>query len=145
MDPSEVLGTFASVPRFLAAAGRPFNLAPGGDMLACRYDDPRLSAVVAMRRLATVAGGEWLAASVPICRVEALHLRAALVANDELPIGVLAVREGVVLLRQTFPLASLSAALLEEALAALVATAALLVAASATAAGGEAAYRYLFR
>ncbi len=148
MDPSEAMTSFACVPRYLHATGRAFTLSPDADLLQCRYEDTRVSAVVAMRRLTSRAGGDWLAASVPICPVDQIRLRAALVANDALAIGALALREGVVLLRQTLPLHGLTFDDFEHTLRALVRTAALLIATAATMAGDtdrDTAYRYLFR
>jgi hypothetical protein len=148
VDPSQQMVSFASVPRYLQATGRAFTLAPDADLLQCRVDDQQVSAIVAMRGLISRAGSEWLAVSVPICRAGQIGLRAALVANDELPVGALALREGVVLLRQTLPLAGLAFEQFEHALRALVRTTALLVRTMATMAADpdrEMAYRYLFR
>jgi len=140
--------SFASVPRYLRATGRAFTLAPTGDMLQCAYEDEQLSARVAMRALSSRAGSEWLALGVPICAAERVRPRAALVANAELPIGALVLRDDVLVLRQTVPLQGLVPAQLELTLRALVRTTALLARALlATAAepDRELPFRYLFK
>jgi len=144
MDPSPPLASFASVPRWLQATGRAFSLAPGAQLLQCRYEHPRGSAIVAMRRLLSRSGAEWLALSVPICTADRIRPRAALVAGDALPVGALALREGVVFLRQTLPLQSLAAAQLEHLLGELVDAAAQLAVAAAEP-GRDLPYRWLFR
>src|SRR5262245_1368005 len=106
MGPATVLGAFSA----------------GAELLQCRVEDGDVSAMVAMRRVLSRAGTPWLALSVPICPVESIRLRAALVTNDALVVGALALREGAVLLRQTLPLASLTVAALEQTLIALVRT-----------------------
>jgi len=148
METIERIGSFASLPRYLELRGHRFALAPGMDLIQCRYEEDRLSALVAMRRARSRAGAEWLAIGLPICSVQSIQLRAALIANDELPIGGLAVTNGVVLVRQTLPLVGLLSSHLDHALATLVRTAAELAVAATRAATDpdvETAYRYLFR
>jgi len=140
--------SFACVPRWLRATGRAFDLSPNGDLLQCRYDERWGSAAVAMRRVISRAGSEWIALSVPICPGEQVRFRAALAANDALAVGALALRDGVILLRQTLPLQSLAYEQFEQMLRALVRTAALLIVTAATMAAEpdrEMAYRYVFR
>ena len=64
----------------------------------------------------------WLALGVYVGPASALRARGALVANGHLPIGALALEEGIVTLRQTLPLSSLSVANLEHTLETLLDT-----------------------
>lgn len=134
MEPSAPLLTFARVPAYLHATGRAVSASPAGDLVQCRIDDASVPVLVAMRPLRTAAGSEWLALSVPLGPVAPFRLRAALVAIDALPLGVLADWQGLMLLRQTLPIASLTVAQLEQTLRALAHTAARLIAAAA---GGD--------
>jgi hypothetical protein len=145
---SDAIVTFSCVPRYLQRTGRPVALSPQADLVQCRFESRAASAVVAMRPLTSRGGAAWLAASIPIGAVERIRPRAALVANDELPIGALALFQNIVLLRQTLPLAGLPFAELEHTLGALVHLAAVLVAAAASTAADperEVAFGYLFR
>ena len=115
-----LLITFSRLPDYLRSTGRAFQVA--GDVLQVRYEDAQVSTVVALRALRTAAGTEWLALSVPLGPTAQFRLRAALVANDELPIGSLADWQGLTLLRQTLPIRSLSFEQLEQVLRALTHT-----------------------
>jgi len=115
-----LLITFSRLPDYLRSTGRAFQVA--GDVLQVRYEDAQVSTVVALRALRTAAGTEWLALSVPLGPTAQFRLRAALVANDELPIGSLADWQGLTLLRQTLPIRSLSFEQLEQVLRALAHT-----------------------
>jgi hypothetical protein len=148
METSDAIVSFSCVPRYLHRTGRPYALSPQADRLQVRFHDEAASAVVAVRPVLAHTGTTWLALSIPIGAADRLRPRAALVANDELPIGALALWEGLVLLRQTVPLAGLPFAELERILGALVHTAAVIVAAAACAAADperEVAFGYLFR
>jgi hypothetical protein len=148
MEPAGFLTSFAAVARHLQATGREVAVAGAGDVLQCRYTDGANVAPVAMRALQTRSGAPWLALSVPICPMERIRPRAALVANDVLPMGALALWEATFILRHTLPLRSLTPESLEQTLRALTRTAGRLI---ATAVGvaldrvDEPTYRYLFR
>lgn len=148
MEASRVLGSFAELTAFLHARGVYFSLDPGEDRLQCRFDDGRLSLPMAMRRLRSRGGHDWLALSVPICPGQAIQPRAALVASAELPVGSLAVYETFILLRQSLPLATLTVAILEHTMGALARTAATLLLAYGAARRdpqAELPFRYVFR
>ncbi|MCE9573766.1 MAG: hypothetical protein K8W52_11480 [Deltaproteobacteria bacterium] len=130
MDPTEPVTAFARVPAWLAQAGRACEVAPGGELAHCRYHDDGLGALVALRAVRTAAGSPWIALSIALGPAPSFRVRAALVANDALVIGALVEAEGVMLLRETLPLASLTFAQLDQALRALVHTAARIVVAS---------------
>lgn len=119
MAPAELLTTFSRLPDYLRQNGRAFSMAPAGDILQVRYQDGELAAVVTLERLRTAAGSEWIGLSIPLGPTSAFRLRAALVANDELPIGALSDWQGVMLLQQTLPVRSLSFEQLEQVLRAL--------------------------
>lgn len=119
MSSAELLTTFARLPDYLRQSGRAFNATPAGDVLQVRYQDAHLSVVVTLEQLRTAAGTEWIGLSVPLGPTSTFRLRGALVANDDLPIGVLSDWQGVMLLHQTLPVRSLSFEQLEQVLAAL--------------------------
>jgi hypothetical protein len=129
MASPEPLVTFARLPEYLRRSGRAFSASPAGDMIQVRYEDPQVSSMIAMRSVRTEAGTEWIALSVPLGPSANFKLRAALVANDDLPIGALADWQGLVLLRQTLPIRSLSVEQFEQVLHALAHTAGKIVAA----------------
>jgi len=132
------------VAAYLRGTGRAVTLAPDGELARCDYDRHGTPVVVTLRQFSGVS----LALSVPVCPLERVRPRSALVANGELPIGVLAVAEGQIVLRQTLPLASLPAAVLEETLGALSDVAAQLLLVAARVADDperETPYGYLFR
>jgi hypothetical protein len=148
MEASRLLGSFADVAAYLHARGVYFSLDPGEDRLQCRFDDGRVSMPLAMRRLKSRGGHDWLALSIPICPGQAICPRAALVGSFELPVGSLALYETFILLRQTLPLATLSIAILELTMGALARTSALLLVTYTAASqdpGAELPFRYLFR
>jgi len=139
MEQSGGFSGFASVARYLVGAGGQV----AGDLIACRYEDAGVSAVIAVRAVAAPSGGEWLALSIPIAPSSRVAARAALVATGELPIGALALWQDVVLLRQTLPIAGLLPARLAETMRALAHTAAVLVAAAGPEGAGP--FAYVFR
>lgn len=113
------MATFSQLPEYLRQSGRAFSATPDGDLLQVRYQDAAVSVVIAMRRMRTAAGSEWIALGIPLGQTNQFRLRAALVANDDLPIGALADYQGLMLLHQTLPLRSLTFEQLEQALRAL--------------------------
>jgi len=137
MASPELLVTFSRLPDHLHRLGRTFTMSPAGDMIQVRYEDPGMSSLVAMRPLRTEAGTEWIALSVPLGPAPQFRLRAALVANDDLPIGALSDWQGLMLLRQTLPTRSLSFEKFEQVLTALAHTAGMILA--------GASYPYLVR
>ena len=137
MASPELLITFSQLPDYLRQRGHAFSVSPAGDVLQVRYADAEVSTVIALRALRTAAGTEWIALSVPLGPTAQFHLRAALVANDELPIGALADWQGLMLLRQTLPIRSLSFEQFEQVLRALAHTGGKIVA--------GAGYPYLVR
>jgi hypothetical protein len=114
MDATEPVTAFARVAEYLRARGAAFG-SPAPDVIQYQLD----AGVIAMRGLVTPAGSEWIAISVPLGPASEFRVRAALVANDELAIGALADWQGLMLLRQTLPLRSLTFAQLDAAVAAL--------------------------
>ena len=120
LEPAEPLFTFARVREHLSRTGRPLAAGPDGRVLQCTWDAGGESIPVAMRALHTNAGKEWLALAIPLGAAEEFRPRAALVANDVLPLGALANWKGTMLLRQTLPLTSLTGPQLEQALTSMV-------------------------
>jgi hypothetical protein len=151
MDQAEPVRAFSRVPDYLRWRGHAFDLAPAGDLLQCRYADAAVAILVAMRAVPTTAGSPWLALSVPLGPAGELRQRAALVANDALGLGALADWQGLLLLRQTLPLASLTFGQLDLALRTLAHTGAQLAAAAASRAAPapeadqDEVHGYLFR
>ncbi len=137
MASPELLVTFSRLPDHLHRLGRTFTMSPAGDMVQVRYQDAHVSSLIAMRPLRSAAGTEWLALSVPLGPTTQFRLRAALVANDDLPIGALSDWQGLMLLRQTLPTRSLSFDKFEQVLTGLAHTAGTIVA--------GAGYQYLVR
>ena len=145
--PAELLSTFASVVGYIERSGRPCSVNDARDLLQLRHQEPQLSCTVSMRPLVTSAGRTWLALSSPVCPLGRVHLRGALLANEDLPFGALADWEGTMLLRQTLPLPlgapHLDAAIL--AIARLAAQLAATAAAVATTPSTNGRFAYLFR
>ena len=127
MDPAEPLLTFARLREHLARAGRPIAASPDGSFAQCEYAVGDVVSTVALRAMRSNAGREWAAVAIPLVPVERVRLRAALAANDVLPLGALVDWQGTLLLRQTLPLASLTGAQLDQALASLVHAARLVI------------------
>lgn len=119
MASAEALTAFSQLPDYLRQRGRAFSATPAGDVLQVRYQDAQVSLVITIERLRTAAGTEWIGLSTPLGPTSQFRLRAALVANDDLPIGGLSDWQGVMLLHQTLPLRSVSLEQLDQVLSSL--------------------------
>jgi hypothetical protein len=142
------ISSLADVAEYLSRTGREVRTSPNGELAQCNYDHHGTPVVVTLRQLTFATGSLWLGLSIPICPFERIRPRTALVANGELPIGVLALWEQQILLRQTLPLTGLTAEPLEQTLGALADTAGQLVLIAARMAADpsqETPYGYLFR
>lgn len=140
--------SLADVAGYLSRTGRAVRSSRDGELAQCTYDHHGSPVVVMLRQLAYPTGSRWLGVSVPICPADRIRPRSGLVASAALPIGVLAVWEGQVLLRQTLPLGGVGEEELEQTMAAMVDTAAQLVLVAARVASApeeEVPYGYLFR
>lgn len=134
------LASFAALVRHLGAALAPVAGAAGAECYALERDGMALELRVA--QVAAPPGRPWLSLAVPIGRVESFSLRAALVANAELPIGALALEGEHIVLRQTLPLDGLLSAQLDQAIRALAEVAAQL---KAVAGGAGSPYAYVVK
>ena len=127
MNPAEPLLTFSRVSEHLARAGRPLAASPDGSFAQTEYAAGDVVSSIALRALRSNAGREWVAIAIPLVPVDRVRLRAALAANDVLPLGAFVDWQGTLLLRQALPLASLTGAQLDQALTSLVHAARLVV------------------
>src|SRR5688572_6125368 len=71
---------------------------------------------MAVAQVLAPPGAPWLCLMVTLGPMESFGLRAALVANGELPAGALALMDNRIVLRQTLPLEGLLVTQLEEAI-----------------------------
>ena len=147
MGPSEHVFAFANIRAYLANTNRPHEVAPDGNFVQVRYRDGSVAADIMMRPLASSAGKPWVAVSITLGSVDRYVIRAALVANDELPLGGLADYDGPMLLRQTLPLTSLTFAHLEQVWQVMTRTASAIVPTAALPVGAraEAPFGFLIR
>ncbi len=144
-----LLSSFAGLRDHLERAGRRYELAPdGSELLRCRYIHDGAAIIVAMRPLRFANGHQWLGLGIALCPLDRVRPRGALVANAELPIGLLALWKEEIVLRQTLPFTALPVPVLEQALRALAATFLELTAALDSVSrdpGRETRFGYLFR
>ena len=103
-----------------------------------RYERDGTSCELAIAQVLAPPGPPWLCLMVTLGPMESFGLRAALVANGELPAGSLALLDHQVVLRQTLPLEGLLVAQLDEAIRGLAHVASELQAA-------ESPYAYVIR
>lgn len=113
MDRDQPVHSLARAHDFLRAAGHQVAAAPDGTLLQVQVGP----ATYVMRAL----DHGWVAIAIPLGPTAELRPRAALAAA--LDIGAFADHQGLALLRQTLPLASVTFAQLEAVLAALLAQA----------------------
>jgi hypothetical protein len=116
------LTSYVAVCQHLQRQGRDVRTALGGALATFTFAHAGSSVELAMRELDAAPSGRWLALSVSLGGADRVSPRGALAASGRLPVGVLAIFDGRLLLRQTLPLSTLSADLLEETLYDLAAT-----------------------
>jgi hypothetical protein len=118
------------------------TLAPGASAERFSYDRDGTRCELGIAKVLAPPGPPWLCLMVWLGPVEKFVLRAALVANAELPIGALALLDKHIVLRQTLPLEGLLVAQLEQAIRGLAEVGLELEAAVAQA---ESPYAYVVR
>lgn len=138
------LTSYVAVCQHLQRRGHDVRTTLGGTLASFAIAHAGSSVELAMRELDASPAGRWLVLSVSLGAADSVSPRGALVASGRLPVGVLALFDGRLLLRQSLPLSALTADLLEETLSELAATALELRHAAASAAA-DVRWGYVFR
>jgi hypothetical protein len=134
------IASFGALVGHLRSAHTPIVDAAGVERYL--YQHEGRGCEVGVAQVPAPPGRPWLSIAVSIGAMAPFALRAALVANAELPIGALALVGDTVVLRQTLPLDGLLVTQLDQVLRALAAAAAELLAADSR---PDSPYRYVHR